>query len=112
LEFVGGGLVLDNQAVPLRFRVVDPPEGLSVGTPVSVIVRQSRTVEGIPVPAGSVIRDGDGRSIVWERLSAEIFMPRQVKAVRVAGNTMVVETGLSDGARVVVDGATILNQVR
>ena len=112
LEFVGGGLVLDNQAIPLRFRVVDPPQGLSVGTPVSVIVRQSRTVEGIPVPAGSVIRDGDGRSIVWERLSAETFMPRQVKAVRVAGNTMVVETGLSDGARVVVDGATILNQVR
>jgi hypothetical protein len=112
LEFVGGGLVLDNQAIPLRFRVVDPPDGLSVGKPVTVIVRQSHTVEGLPVPAASVIRDGDGRSIVWERLSAESFMPRQVHAVRVAGNTMVVQSGLSDGARVVVDGATILNQVR
>lgn len=112
LEFVGGGLVLDNQAIPLRFRVVDPPERLSVGTPVTVLVRQSRTLEGIPVPATSVIRDGDGRSVVWERLTAETFIAHQVKAVRVAGNTMVVQSGLSDGARVVVDGATILNQVR
>jgi cobalt-zinc-cadmium efflux system membrane fusion protein len=112
LEFVGGGLVLSNQAIPLRFRVLDAPGGLSVGTPVTVIVRQDRTIAGIPVPASSVIRDGDGRSIVWERLSAERFTPRQVRVVRVAGDEVVVQSGLSDGARVVVDGATILNQVR
>lgn len=112
LEFIGGGLVLSNQAIPLRFRVLDAPEGLSVGKPVTVIVRQDQTITGIPVPASSIIRDGDGRSIVWERLSAETFSPRQVRAVRVAGDVMVVQSGLSDGARVVVDGATILNQVR
>jgi hypothetical protein len=112
LEFVGGGLVLDNQAVPLRFRVLNAPDGLSVGKPVTVIVRKDQTVAGIPVPASSIIRDGDGRSIVWERMSAETFLPRQVRAIRVAGDVMVVQSGLSDGARVVVEGATILNQVR
>ena len=112
LEFIGGGLVLSNQAIPLRFRVLNAPEGLSVGKPVTVIVRHEETISGIPVPAASVIRDGDGRSVVWERMTAETFLPRQVRAVRVAGDIMVVQSGLADGARVVTEGATLLNQVR
>ena len=112
LQFVGGGMTLSNQAIPLRFRVVGPHEGLSVGKPVTVIVQQNKTMTGIPVPVSSVIRDGDGRSIVWERTGAETFVPRQVRATRVAGNQMLVESGLSNGARVVTEGATLLNQIR
>lgn len=112
LEFIGGGMTLSNQAIPLRFRVVGPHEGLSVGKPVTVIVQQNKTIAGIPVPASSVIRDGDGRSIVWERTGAETFVPRQVRATRVAGNQMVVEQGLANGARVVTEGASLLNQIR
>ncbi|QFR32688.1 efflux RND transporter periplasmic adaptor subunit [Ancylobacter sp. TS-1] len=112
LAFIGGGMTLSNQAIPLRFRVVGAHEGLSVGKPVTVIVQQDKTIAGIPVPASSVIRDADGRSIVWERTGAETFMPRQVRATRIAGNQMVVESGLADGARVVTDGASLLNQIR
>lgn len=112
LDFIGGGMTLSNQAIPLRFRVVGAHEGLSVGKPVTVIVQQNKTIAGIPVPAASVIRDADGRSIVWERTGAETFMPRQVRATRIAGNRMVVESGLADGARVVTDGASLLNQIR
>ena len=112
LAFTGGGMTLSNQAIPLRFRVVGAHEGLSVGKPVTVIVQQDKTIAGIPVPASSVIRDADGRSIVWERTGAETFMARQVRATRIAGNQMVVESGLADGARVVTDGASLLNQIR
>jgi len=105
-------MTLSNQAIPLRFRVSGPHEGLSVGKPVTVIVQQNKTIAGIPVPASSVIRDGDGRSIVWERTGAETFVPRQVRATRVAGNQMVVESGLANGARVVTEGASLLNQIR
>lgn len=112
LDFIGGGMTLSNQAVPLRFRVVGAHEGVTVGTPVTVIVQQNRTISGIQVPSSSVIRDADGRSIVWERTGAETFMPRQVRATRIAGNQMVVESGLSDGARVVTEGASLLNQIR
>lgn len=112
LDFIGGGMTLSNQAVPLRFRVVGAHEGVTVGTPVTVIVQQNLTISGIQVPSSSVIRDADGRSIVWERTGAETFMPRQVRATRIAGNQMVVESGLSDGARVVTEGASLLNQIR
>src|SRR5262249_3994466 len=73
LEFVGGGLALSNQAIPLRFRVTSSTDGLSVGRPVTVIVRSAREVRGIPVPSASVLRDSDGRELIWERRSAELF---------------------------------------
>src|SRR5690606_16115175 len=112
LEYVGGGLVLKNQAIPLRFRILNPLDGLSVGKPVTVIVQKDEMVSGIPVPADSVLHDGDGRSIVWERVSAETFLAHQVDAVRVSGNLMMVRSGLSDGARIVTEGASILSQIR
>lgn len=112
LEYSGGGLVLNNHAIPLRFRVLDAPDGLSVGKMVTVVVQQNKMVSGISVPASSVIADGDGRSIVWERVSAETFLPRQVDAVRVAGDMTMVRSGLSDGARIVTQGGSILSQIR
>ncbi|HEV7369756.1 efflux RND transporter periplasmic adaptor subunit [Arenibaculum sp.] len=112
LDFVGGGLTLSNQAIPLQFRVRSTGDGLSVGQPVTVIVRSQRTVTGVPVPAASIVRDGDGRTLVWERSAAEIFVPRQVQAERLAGDQMIVRSGLTAGTRVVVDGASILRQVR
>jgi len=112
LEYSGGGLVLNNHAIPLRFRVLNAPEGLSVGKPVTVVVQKEKMISGIPVPASSVLHDGDGRNIVWERVSAETFLPRQVDAVRVAGDVMMVRSGLNDGARIVTQGGSILSQIR
>jgi cobalt-zinc-cadmium efflux system membrane fusion protein len=112
LTFVGGGLELANQAVPLRFRVASPAAGLSVGEPVSVIVRSQHDVRGIPVPSQSVVRDSDGRSLVWERRSAEIFVPHYIQAKRLGGDAVVVEAGLSNGMRIVTSGGAILSQVR
>lgn len=112
LDFVGGGLALSNQAIPLQFRVRSTGGDLSVGQPVTVIVRSERTTTGVPVPASSIVRDGDGRVLVWERSAAEIFVPRQVQAEKLAGDQMIVHSGLAAGARVVVDGASILRQVR
>lgn len=112
LEYSGGGLVLNNQAIPLRFRVLNAPDGLSVGKPVTVVVQKKKMISGISVPVGSVMAVGDGRSIVWERISAETFLQRQVDAVRVASDVMLVRSGLSEGARIVTQGGSILSQIR
>jgi membrane fusion protein, heavy metal efflux system len=112
LTFVGGGLELANQAVPLRFRVTSPAADLSVGEPVSVIVRSQHDIRGIPVPSQCLVRDSDGRSLVWERRSAEIFVPHYIQARRLGGDAVVVEAGLSNGMRIVTSGSAILSQVR
>lgn len=112
LEFVGGGLALSNQAIPLRFRIAGDASGLSVSQPVTVIVHSAREVRGIPVPASSILRDTDGRSLVWERRGAEVFASRYVEVRRLAGDRSIVLSGLSGGLRVVTEGAQILSQVR
>src|SRR5690606_16363084 len=51
LRFVGGGLTLRNQAIPLQFEIVAPPAGLAVENPVTVMVRlRSRSVSGVKIP--------------------------------------------------------------
>lgn len=112
LTFVGGGLARNNQAIPLRFRVVEGGAGLTVGAPVTVIVRGTETLHAIAVPASSVLRDSDGRTMVWERVGAETFLPRYVQSRRLTGDMVAVSAGLSSGLRIVTSGANILAQVR
>ncbi len=112
LKFVGGGLTLENLALPLDFRIVGETDGLTVGQPLSIVIRSSREVRGIPIPASCVVRDTEGRNVVWERRSAEIFIPRLVQLRRVAGDMVVVEAGLSNGLRIVTRGAAMIDQVR
>src|SRR5690606_33321744 len=44
LEYSGGGLLLNNHAIPLRFRVLNAPAGLTVGKLVSVVVQKQTMV--------------------------------------------------------------------
>src|SRR5690606_11551879 len=101
LEFVGGGLTLTNQAIPLGFRVLGPTAGLTVGAPVTVIVRSAETIDGVPVPASSVVLDADGRNLVWKRESAEIFRPHYVETVKLAGDEVALLSDIPSGVRIV-----------
>ena len=111
LKFVGGGLAMNNQAIPLRFRVLEAATACTSAnrSPSSCA---TETMRAIPVPASSVMRDSDGRTMVWERMSAETFLPRYVQSRRLAGDMVAVSAGLSSGLRIVTSGATILAQVR
>lgn len=112
LEFIGGGLTLSNQAIPLRFQIVDGPDRLTVGTPVTVVVRSHQIIQGVPIPAESLLRTPDGQHMVWQKIGAERFVARIVETRRLAGDVVVVTSGLGDGERIVTDAAAILSQVR
>lgn len=112
LRFVGGGLALNNQAVPLHFQVAGTAGDVSVGDPVTVIVHSGESVEGITLPKDAVLREHDGGWRVWERVSAEEFRPHEVEATRVAGDAMVVHSGLASGMRIVTRAASTLEQTR
>ncbi|MBT5265576.1 MAG: biotin/lipoyl-binding protein [Rhodospirillaceae bacterium] len=113
LRFVGGGLSLQNQAIPLQFEVLDPPAGLTVDTPVTVVVRGRRVMmTGVRVPRESVVRTSDGLRLVWERRSAESFVPHHVSAVPIDADSILVTSRLSHRLRVVTRGAGVLSQVQ
>jgi hypothetical protein len=112
LEFVGRGLTVRQQAVPMNFRVPDPPADAPIGGSVLVTLRTARAVQGVVLPADAVVRSPEGPPVVFEHATAERFVPRQVRVQPLDGTRAVVTAGLQAGQRVVVQGAGLIAQVR
>ena len=112
LESLGRSLALRQQAIPLLFRIDAPPPGLSVGQPVRIVAQIQGTMSGIVLPRQSVVRGSNGQPLVWEHESPQRFVARPVRMQPVDGNTVLVLAGIEPEARVVTDGAGLLNQVR
>lgn len=112
LTFMGRGLTVRQQAVPVNFRVDNPPADAPIGASVMVTLRTARQVQGIVLPADAVVRSAEGPPVVFEHASAERFVPRQVRVQPLDGTRVVVTAGLEAGRRVVVQGAGLIAQVR
>lgn len=112
LAFVGRGLALRQQALPLQFRIEDVPSGLVVGQPVTVSVQTPRRLAGIVLPAEAVVRSAEGPPIVFEMPGAERFVPRPVRVQPLDSRRVLVTAGLEPGMRVVTEAAGLVAQVR
>jgi membrane fusion protein, heavy metal efflux system len=123
LEMVGAGRTLKDQALPIHFRTVAEPRdsaaspsgalaGLAIGQPVQVVVQTRETLKGIPIPAAAIVKSPSNQDIVWVHAGAEIFVAHPVRILPLDGERVTVMSGLHDGDRVVVHGASLVNQVR
>ena len=115
LTFLGHGALLRQQAMPLLFRIEAAGHhghGLHIGQPVRVLLQTSVKQSGIVLPRQSVVRGPNGQPLVWEHASPQRFVARPVRMQPLDGNTVLVSAGVEADARVVTDGASLLNQVR
>lgn len=112
LEHLGASLALKQQAIPLLFRVESPPQGLSIGQPVRIVAQVQGKASGIVLPRQSVVRSANGQPIVWQHDSPQRFVARPVRTQPVDSNSVLVVAGIEPGARIVTDGAGLLNQIR
>ncbi|HQC29915.1 MAG TPA: efflux RND transporter periplasmic adaptor subunit [Methylotenera sp.] len=114
LEFIGAGGLLREQAIPIQFKIKpsDKPTFLSVGQPVKVLVQTNTKITGIPIPALAVVKNASNQDIVWVHGEPEIFIAKVVHFVALDGANVTVTDGLKVGDRIVVQGASLLNQVR
>ncbi|ESP91395.1 efflux RND transporter periplasmic adaptor subunit [Pseudoalteromonas luteoviolacea] len=67
---------------------------------------------GIVLPADAIVRSQNNLPQVWIKLSAERFLPQLVKYENLQPGFVLVTQGLGADNRVVVTGASLLNQVR
>ena len=105
--------MLQNQALPLQFDILDPGTNLQIGKPVTVIIQRQRGLAaGIRVPVSAVLQGTTGETLVWERVSAEVFRTRPVSVTPLDGRNMVVTSGLAPNMRVVTAASAMLAQVR
>ena len=110
--FVGRGLSLRQGAVPLQFRIENPPASLSVGSPVTLIANVATQESGFALPRTAVVRMPNGGSAVWDHVTAERFVARPVRLQPLDGGNVLVLAGVKADQRIVVQGADLLNQVR
>jgi len=112
LRFIGQAHQLREQALPLQFEIAAPLPALNVGQTLKVLVRARQSIDGIAVPRDSVLKNSQGELMLWEQVAAERFVPQRVTVQALDANTFAVLQGLSDGARVVTQGAAALSQMR
>lgn len=112
LVFRGAGMAGRNQAIPVHFAIEDSTEGLWAGQFVTVYARANEKHEGIAVPRAAVVRASNGQHIVFDHATAETFEPREVRIAPLDGERVLILSGLTEGRRIVTQGAELLDQVR
>jgi membrane fusion protein, heavy metal efflux system len=112
LVYQGSGFADRNQAVPVHFKIDADTSGLRAGQFVTVLAATEDEREGIAVPRASVVRTQSGQDLAFEHTSAERFERRSVRIEPLDGERVLVLSGLKAGARIVVQGAELLDQVR
>jgi RND family efflux transporter MFP subunit len=112
LAYQGAGFADRNQAIPVHFRIEDDTSGLRAGQFVTVLTATTDEREGIAIPRASVMRTQSGQDLAFEHISAERFEPRSVRIEPLDGERVLIVSGLKAGARIVTQGAELLDQVR
>lgn len=118
LSFVGAPRRLREQALPLIFEnhAVGAGLALPLGQPVKVQVTLRSTVSGLPLPASALTRNTANQIVVWVKTAPERFEARAIRSEPLDGVRVLVPGGpgsaLKAGDRVVVQGASLLAQIR
>ncbi len=119
LKLVGVARVMQEGSVPVTFRASAKANGdpaassqLAIGQPLTLVAEFGQRQEGIALPSEAVVRSPANEPIVWVKVSAERFAPQPVQAQPLDAQRVLVTRGLSANSRVVVQGASLINQIR
>jgi multidrug efflux pump subunit AcrA (membrane-fusion protein) len=112
LKFISRGPQLEKQTIPLFFEIENPDAALSVGSLLTLLVQTGDSRDGLIVPRSAVVQDPSGQWIVWRHDYAEGFIATPVRTEPIDGENVLVVAGLQPDARVVVDGADLLTEIR
>ena len=111
-NLIGVGAAQTGGALQVRLQLTSAAPGVVVGQPVTAWLEQTVSSEGFVLPAASLVRLTNGETVVFEKRGAETFVPRTVRTRVVSGDRIAVLDGLEPGARIVVQGAGLIAQVR
>ncbi len=116
LRLVGAGRTLRDGLLPLTFSVRAEQGGsalpLAIGQPVHVIVATKERIRGQVLPAQAIVRNPANEAVVWIKSGAERYIAQPVVYQALDAKTVVVTQGLGADNRVVVQGASLIAQIR
>ncbi len=116
LRLVGASRSLRDGVLPLTFAMSAGQPGMALpvalGQPVTVVAQSTQRVQGVVLPAQAVVRNPANEPVVWIKSGAERFIPQPVQFQPLDATTVVVTHGLGADNRVVVQGASLIAQIR
>ena len=115
LRVVGAARTLRDGRIPITFRAQAKGAqnlGLAVGQSVTVLAQTREQLQGVVLPAEALVRNSANETVVYIKLSAERYLPQPVTVQPLDAKTVLVTKGLAADNRVVVQGASLLNQIR
>lgn len=112
LNFVGGGQQMREQAIPLLFKVGSKNQAAAVGQTLQVFVQKRQHFDGVALPVGALFKTANSQQMVWVHTETERFVARVVQVKRLDAQRVVISSGVQDGDRVLVSGASLLAQVK
>jgi cobalt-zinc-cadmium efflux system membrane fusion protein len=92
-------------SVELHYAVAQVQSALRPGERVLVELPMKSTTRGLVVPDAAVLYDIHGATWVYEDLGSNAYARRRVEVARHAGDRVIVNRGISEGAKVVTTGA-------
>lgn len=115
LALAGQGVAPVPGATRLLLRARDGAWGAlvpAVGTMLTLSRPAGAPVAGLLVPRDALVRGSDGLPAVLVHETAQRFVPRTVRVEPAGAGAVRLVAGVEAGARVVVRGANLLNQIR
>lgn len=113
LKYLGASSSVKDQALTLAFEARDLTDvSLPTGQLSKVYAELAQKIDGIAIPSTSVVKNSSNQTIVWVKKEPETFEPKVVLTEPLNGAQVLVRSGLAGNERVVVQGATLINQVR
>jgi hypothetical protein len=115
LALAGQGVAPVPGATRLLLRAKDGAWGASVpavGSMLTLSRPAGAPVAGLLVPRDALVRGSDGLPAVLTHETAQRFTPRTVRVEPAGADAVRLIAGVDAGARVVVRGASLLNQIR
>ncbi len=105
---------LRNNATMLTFALpaAAPATLRAIGQRVSVLLETGEPVKGTILPRAAVVTAPNGQSVVFEHTEAERFTPKLVLFAPIDADRVVVTSGLAAGDKIVIEAASLINQVR
>ena len=96
----------------MQFQIVEAHVALSAGTPVTVIASTGRVRNRHRVAAFGPRAGPNGQTVVFSHKEPEIFLSRPVRVEPFDAQNVLVTRWHSAGEKIVVQNASLLNQVR
>lgn len=113
LRLVGAARSLRDQALPIAFTGDSQAlSGLVLGQAVKVIAQTREALPGIALPRSALVKGAGNQDIAWVQTAPDRFEPRWVTHAPLDGSRVRVTAGLKAGEQVLVQGASLVNQVR